>query len=214
MTTLSSSNLTINNIHQATGGSSGSQVSLNDDEVRVLADKETSGEAISFDNLRGKIGIPKTNSGPACNDSFINVKTYYFWNSLGTSAIGNTIPSSGPWSGVPYLESFAGVDAGQTISGKNTVDSPASLRVWFSSTAFHEGWTTLTHSTVTGSVKRTGSFTFSGMTFPAFGNPTDNGTYVIYTTQLTTYNTSNNYSSSGIPDSTASSFPSYNCTLS
>ena len=93
MTTLPSSNLTINTIHQATGGSSGTQVSLEDNEVRVLADNDASGTAISFNALRGKIGIPKTNSTPSWKLTFIGRATYYFWN-RGTDNFNQTRPSA------------------------------------------------------------------------------------------------------------------------
>tara|TARA_R110002012_G_scaffold93522_2_gene226707 strand:+ start:894 stop:1526 length:633 start_codon:yes stop_codon:yes gene_type:complete len=210
MTTLPTSNLTANAIHQATGGSSGSTVSLNDFEVRALADRETGGSSVSFDNLRGKIGIPKTNSGPGVYEEFLNRKNWYFWNA-GTTVLGSPIPSA-TWSGVPTIKYFYPIDSGQVISGKSTVPDGAKMNLWFDANAYHEGWSTLTHSTVSGSVKRTGGFTINGVSFPAFPNPTNNGTYFIYGASQPSTGTGN-FNASGLP-STSGPFPNYNTALS
>ena len=213
MTTLPSSNLTINTIHQATGGSSGTQVSLEDNEVRVLADNDASGTAISFNALRGKIGIPKTNSTPSWKLTFIGRTTYYFWN-RGTDNFNQTRPSA-TWSGVPKLVSCTGSDAGTVIVGKDTTNSPASVQVEFGPNDFHAGWTTITHSSTSGSIKRTGTFTFSGIDFPTFPNPTVQGSGVNYSVEASSFDINDTYSSSGLPEIDGSGpFPSYNFSIS
>jgi len=213
MTTLPTSNLTANAIHQAVGGPSASSMSLNQSEVRVLADRETAGSSISFDNLRGKIGIPKTNSAPGGYVEFLNRKNWYFWNN-GTDVFGTPAPNGAPWSGVPKVEMFYASDSGTVISGKSSVPDGAKMSLWFDVNAFHEGWSTITHSTVSGSVTRTGRFTINSVSFPAFPNPTSNASYYIYNASQPSTGTGN-FSGSGMPALLGSGpFPNYNTALS
>ena len=109
----SSGAISLNDFHVEAGGTSGTQASLNDSDIRGLISK-SSGAQMAFNEWYGASNVVAPPSGVHkitftlnLQSNVIGGNTYYYWTTA-YSIIGGTNPSSAPYTRYLYSLTFSG----------------------------------------------------------------------------------------------------------